>query len=461
VSPEVPVPETSEPIDARILAALAAGAELGLVAITESIGPDVARRTVQRRVAALLDAGRLRAVGQARGRRYALATPATTGPAGEAVTLPASPEGEALRRYVRRPRAERTPVGYDRALLDAYVPGATAYLSPPLRTHLAAIGRRADDARPAGTYAREILERLLIDLSWASSRLEGNTYSHLDTRELLTFGRVASGHDARETQMVLNHKAAIELLVEDAPRIGFNPLTFRNLHALLSDNLLPDPHAGGRLRVRAVEISGSVFVPLAVPSAIDECFRTLLLKAGAIPDPFEQAFFVMVHLPYLQPFDDVNKRVSRLGANIPFIRENLSPLSFVDVPERDYVEGTLAVYETARFDLLRDVFAWAYERSAQRYGVVKASLVEPDPFRLALREAIRAVVAEVVRADEPPRPEVVERRARGRVAEVDLARFVALVLDDLGHLHEGNVARHGLRPSELEAWSSGSADRRG
>ena len=169
----------------------------------------------------------------------------------------------------------------------------------------------------------------------------------------------------------------------------------------------------------------------------------------------------MVHLPYLQPFDDVNKRVSRLGANIPFIRENLSPLSFVDVPERDYVEGTLAVYETARFDLLRDVFAWAYERSAQRYGVVKASLVEPDPFRLALREAIRAVVAEVVRADEPPRPEVVERRARGRVAEVDLARFVALVLDDLGHLHEGNVARHGLRPSELEAWSSGSADRRG
>jgi hypothetical protein len=197
-----------------------------------------------------------------------------------------------------------------------------------------------------------------------------------------------------------------------------------------------------------------VFVPLAVPSAIEACFRTLLAKAEGVDDPFEQAFFVMVHLPYLQPFDDVNKRVSRLGANIPFIRRNLCPLSFVDVPEQDYVEGTLAVYETGRIELLRDVFVWAYERSAERYGVLKGSLVEPDPFRLAHREALRAVVAAVVRANEPPSEDVVERRARDAVADADLARFVDLVLGDLRHLHEGNVARYGLRPSELAGWSA-------
>ena len=67
----------------------------------------------------------------------------------------------------------------------------------------------------------------------------------------------------------------------------------------------------------------------------------ILEAAAAIVDPFEQAFFAMVHLPYLQPFEDVNKRVSRLAANLPFIRENLSPLSFVDMPERAYVEGIL------------------------------------------------------------------------------------------------------------------------
>ncbi|MCB9682655.1 MAG: Fic family protein [Alphaproteobacteria bacterium] len=445
--------------DERILDALAAGDELGIEALVAAIGQDVARRTLQRHVAALVDAGRLRAIGRARARRYALVAPASPERSAESAMVPASPEGEELRRYVRRPRTERRPVGYERQVLDAYVPGTTAYLSPALRAHLAAIGRREDAERPAGTYARQILERLLIDLSWASSRLEGNTYSLLDTRELLQFGRVAAGHDARETQMLLNHKAAIEMLVEDAPRIGFDPMTFRNLHALLADNLLPDPHAGGRLRVRPVEISGSVFVPLAVPSAIEECFRVLLEKAAAISDAFEQAFFVMVHLPYLQPFDDVNKRVSRLGANIPFVRANLSPLSFVDVPEQDYIEGTLAVYETGRMELLRDVFVWAYERSAQRYGVVKASLVDPDPFRLAHREAIRTVVAEVVRANGTPTAEVVERLGRPLVPHAALARLVDLVIDDLRHLHEGNVARYGLRPSELAAWTAGAVQR--
>ncbi len=79
--------------------------------------------------------------------------------------------------------------------------------------------------------------------------------------------------------------------------------------------------------------------------ALEEYFRLLLHKAAAIPDPFEQSFFIMVQLPYLQPFEDVNKRVSRLGANILLIRKNPCPLSFIDVPEQAYIDGTLGVYE--------------------------------------------------------------------------------------------------------------------
>jgi Fic family protein len=120
------------------------------------------------------------------------------------------------------------------------------------------------------------------------------------------------------------------------------------LHAILSENLLHDEDACGRLRRRAVDISGSAFHPLAMPQVLEDCFLLLLQKASAIPDPFEQAFFVMVQLPYLQPFEDVNKRVSRLGANIPLIRNNLCPLSFIDVPEQAYIDGTLAVYEFKR-----------------------------------------------------------------------------------------------------------------
>ena len=105
----------------------------------------------------------------------------------------------------------------------------------------------------------------------------------------------------------------------------------------------------------------------------------------------------MVQLPYLQPFDDVNKRVSRLAANIPLIKGNLSPLSFADVPQQTYTEAMLGVYELNQVDLLKDVFIWAYERSASRYAAVRQSLGEPDPFRLRHRAALRALVGEVVR----------------------------------------------------------------
>jgi len=111
-----------------------------------------------------------------------------------------------------------------------------------------------------------------------------------------------------------------------------------------------------------VGIEQSAFHPLEVPQLIEECFQELLEKASAIKDPFEQAFFVMVQLPYLQPFDDVNKRVSRLAANIPLIKGNFAPLSFTDVPQRSYLHAILGVYELRRAEMLRDVFIWAYER---------------------------------------------------------------------------------------------------
>lgn len=248
--------------------------------------------------------------------------------------VPLSPEGAAIRAQVGLPLMHRRPVGYQREFLQAYQPGETFYLPESLRQQLHEMGRTPAAVRPAGTYAREVLGRLLVDLSWASSKLEGNTYSRLETQNLIEFGQVASGKDAIETQMILNHKAAIEMLVEDVDEVAFDAFTFKNLHAVLSQELMRDPQASGRLRRRPVDISGTVFHPLAMPQVIEDCFALLLQKAQAIPDPFEQAFFLMVQLPYLQPFEDVNQRVSRIGANIPLIKHNLCPLSFIDVPER-------------------------------------------------------------------------------------------------------------------------------
>jgi hypothetical protein len=162
----------------------------------------------------------------------------------------------------------------------------------------------------------------------------------------------------------------------------------------------------------------------------------------------------MVQIPYLQPFVDVNKRVSRLGANISLIKHNLCPLSFIDVPEKAYVEGTLGVYELKQVSLLRDVFVWACERSAQRYLAIKETAAEPDPVRLRYREALIAVVGEIVRGQQHPDAAAVREVAKSLVPDKDLDRVVDLAIEDLAHLHEGNVSRYRLRLSEYRAWQA-------
>ncbi len=193
--------------------------------------------------------------------------------------VPLSPEGQEIKDQVRRPRQMRVPVGYNQAFLEAYYPNETAYLPPELRDQLRKLGTPPDGDRPAGTFARDIMHRLLIDLSWASSRLEGNTYSRLDTERLIEFGQVAEGKDVLETQMILNHKAAIELLLNEADLVDFTPYTILSLHALLSDGLLEDSSACGRIRSRPVEIGGSVYRPIAMPHRLEELFGIIISMA--------------------------------------------------------------------------------------------------------------------------------------------------------------------------------------
>ncbi|CAM3452749.1 Fic family protein [Polaromonas hydrogenivorans] len=430
-------------------------------ALAQRTGAAVQRRTLQRRLERLLKDRRIVAEGQSIAVVYKPALPGVDASVAEAqpgveaeLYVPVSPEGAAIRERIRLPLMHRRPVGYQREFLEAYVPGVTFYLPESIRAQLHEMGRTPVGGRPAGTYARDIMNRLLVDLSWASSRLEGNTYSRLDTQNLIEFGQVAKGKDAQETQMILNHKAAIEMLIEDAEQVGFDAFTFQNLHAVLSQNLLREEAACGRLRRRPVEISGTVFQPLAMPQVLEDCFRLLLQKADAIPDPFEQAFFLMVQLPYLQPFEDVNKRVSRIGANIPLIKHNLCPLSFIDVPERAYVEGTLGVYELNRVELLQDVFVWAYERSCQRYLAITQYMIEPDPLKIKYREALIEAVQSVVKGLQAPDPQTVAQLAAKLASAADQQAFAQLLTDALRQLHEGSVVRWRLKRSEFLAWQA-------
>ena len=186
------------------------GDGVGIDELLRALRHKLSRRTLQRRLAQLVADKRLEMRGVGRRVTYRLpsrsaALDATldelTLAASAELYVPLHPESEALKVQVRRPLASRKPVGYDTAFLDAYEPNVTFYLDAPLRKQLRELGRApvhvATGAVVAGAFARDILNRLLIDLSWASSALEGNTYSRLDTQRLIEQGQAAKPRSRR------------------------------------------------------------------------------------------------------------------------------------------------------------------------------------------------------------------------------------------------------------------------
>lgn len=427
-------------------------------AIQQALSGTIDRRTLQRRLKALIEQGIIISSGRARATVYHLVKEpeeitGINATIKQGSLIPLSKAGEEVQHLVSLPIQSREPVGYQRNFLESYIPNVTSYLTADEKKHLATIGVTAQINSPAGTYARQILQRLLIDLAWNSSRLEGNTYSLLETELLLDKGQSPDDKTAAEAQMILNHKDAIEFIVHNSADIGFNRYTILSLHALLSNNLLTNPTASGSLRLHGVGIGGSVYSPPSVPQFIEEMFDLMLHKADQIKDPFEQAFFIMVHLPYLQPFDDVNKRVSRLAANIPLNKKNLAPLSFVEVPVKIYINGLIGVYELNRIELLKDVFLWAYDRSAKQYAAQRQSLGEPDPFRLKYRAIIKQLIAEIIKEAHDKHMAGILIRAKAlQVPPADHERFIQTVEQELINLHEGNFARYFVTPPEFGKW---------
>ena len=428
---------------------------VGIDELRSTYNPAISNRTLQRKLAKLSENGNIIISGNARSTIYKLVIDHNEVVASNPSTLiPLSANSLKLIGLVTAPIQARMPIGYQRNFLESYRPNVDSYLSKQELSKLAEFGNTPID-QPAGTYAQMILNRLLIDLSWNSSRLEGNTYSLLDTERLISRGEADDKKSAKDAQMILNHKDAIEFMVQTAEEITFNRYTLQNLHAMLANNLLPDPQAPGRLRSIAVGITGSGYTPLGIPQMIEELFDLILEKARQIESPYEQSFFMMVQLPYLQPFDEVNKRVSRLSANISLIRANLSPLSFIDVPDDLYTQGMLAVYEVNEIDLLKDVFLWAYERSATRYAVIRQSLGDPDPLRLKYRNQIRDLITKIIigRLNSKQASSLIATTSN-EIPDEDKAAFAEAVETEILALHEGNSARYRVSQKEFAAWES-------
>jgi hypothetical protein len=350
-----------------------------------------------------------------------------------------------LRKQLDMPIGTRFPVSYQREFVDRYVPNQSSLLPPGMADSLLTEGR-AQGQQPAGTYARKVLEQLLIDLSWHSSRLEGNRKSLLDTQELFAKGR--SADDDLDATMLLNHKDAIGFIIDAVPEYGITVPVTRNIQSMLMQGLLANVDALGTIRKTVVHIIDSVYVPTQVPSLLEEMLGHIVEKARNIRNPVEAAFFLWVNIAYLQPFEDGNKRTSRLCANLPLLLSNCAPLSFLDVDPTDYAMAMMGVYERLDVALAIDLFAWTYRRSIRKYKAILDSMGKPDPFRLKYRE----LLAEAIRQVVGPRISFDEAVAALALPEADRALFAALLREELQRLEPFNCARYQLLISKTEEW---------
>ena len=355
---------------------------------------------------------------------------------------------------IRQPIFTRKPVSYNKTWLHDYIPNQTFYLSTQQRNQLAKAGNRTlvKEVQPAGTYSRKILNRLLIDLSYNSSRLEGNTYSKLDTEKLLLQGLGQTDKLDAERVMILNHKDAIEYLVRNAEHLDVSYKTICTIHYLLSDGLLPTQDMG-KVRNQGVRIGHSVYYPLEDKRRLEANLQVIITKAEQIIDPYEQSLFLLIHIAYLQPFMDINKRTSRISANIPLVKSNVVPLSFNEINQQDYISAILAVYELNQVSPMVDLYCFSYLRTCQAYDATVES-IGFDPIRVKYRLIRRDLITQIIRHKINGKDKIllIQQTCNDSIALDEQHLFKQSVKDDLQELTVNTISGLGISEEEFNEW---------
>jgi Fic family protein len=207
-------------------------------------------------------------------------------------------------------------------------------------------------------------ERLAIDLSWKSSQIEGNTYSLLETEKLLKEKETASGKTKDEAIMLLNHKVALDFIL-DNPDYA-NPLSvsrIEDIHSLLVEGLGIDRN----IRNRRVGISGTNYKPLDNAFQIKEALEAMCVLINNRGNIFEKGLIALVLLSYIQPFSDGNKRTARIISNAILIHYKHCPISFRTVDSIDYKKAMLVFYEQNNISVFKNIFMKQFEFAVKTY----------------------------------------------------------------------------------------------
>lgn len=239
---------------------------------------------------------------------------------------------------------------FTRTELEAFDAGATQFFQN-MQQH--------PDAR-----RRKELQRFVIEFSWKSSRIEGNTYSLFETENLIRNRSEATGHPREEAIMILNHKDAFDHVLTYRPRFrapGMEELL--SLHAILTKDLSIEQG----IRKHPVRITGTRYLPSAQPEEISKALHSLIKIGREASHPAERAFIFLIGIAYIQAFEDGNKRTSRLTSNAVLLAHDLPPLSFRSMEEEEYRKAVLAFYERHSLFHFKRLFIGQFRFAAENY----------------------------------------------------------------------------------------------
>jgi hypothetical protein len=364
-----------------------------------------------------------------------------------------------IKKKLAIPVGSRPKKTFNEDFLNSYEPNKTFFLCERNRTRLAA--RCPQGSAPLAMLGEHDVSVFLSDLSFWSSHLEGNSYDYASTIQLLEHRTKKHGVSESDRVMLLNHHDAVRHIIDNTPAyetgmtaaakavqgksygIAVRTYDLMGLHAILSADLLKNANHCGALRQSHVEIDQSSYIPPDIGARIASLFSTVVSKAAQIENPWEQALFLNVFIPYLQPFEDCNKRVARVACNIPLLRCAVTPMSWTDVATRDYLDGILGVYEYTDTALLAEVFTEGYLRSSERFSMLQRQ-GRPDQiavdYRFEIRKAVRELVLEGREFIPPDLP-----------AE-HVGNFISYVASQMSALRQSpaNAARFGIMQHELE-----------
>jgi len=372
---------------------------LGLSAAELERLAGVSRSTLNRRLKEQVDEGLILSQGRGAVVRYFSADPLAV-----------------IRNYFNKPVGDRVLSSYREERLDIE-PG----ISPNSIEELSGKNSQPLDKRN--------LSQFLIDFSCASSVLEGGSYSLLDSQSLIEYGERNKGKPLEDAYLVLNHKEAFEYLYEHQQLDAIFAV-----HALLTNDhdlpelansrhFLPEHDRGVAREYGDVNVAGSSYLPPFRPGTgyVQKALETILDRAANMDNPVQSSFYLLTRLPYLQPFQDGNKRTARAMCNVPLLQAGMPPISFVDFGKQEYITAMLAFYELGDARLAEKCFVDAYQKSQQRlvsprdiHGVVMAGSFSGKILAIEGSFAIQ----KVGRSDEIARHELSRLSERLKIGDV-------------------------------------------